>query len=329
MIKDLFKLANRLDKLGLRKEADVLDSAIRKLSQTTAQTIGNEGSDYYKGRERPGTPGTTVKFYASTPKSITDFNKFLAGLIRDAIKNPYQSIFSASVKRSIASLESQTSWSDVTNAAFRDYAIAAGKPEAGRDWPAFAKAHRYAPSLAGVYAFWKDTIDGVVKTIDIGKKEDGVSPDYDAPAVATTPVAAESPAATGAKMASPLEWNREHLWLKGTFVDASGNNLWHISENDKERMRSLFANDPAVQNLITPLMNQPARDNGESNTKFDTIIQEWYRRTLKEQQIKGWYKSDSEGPGEIVPINSTVPSPARTKVTTSSYNSMIKGMISR
>jgi len=321
MIKDLFKLANRLDKLGLRKEADVLDSAIRKLSQTT----GNIGSAYNKGREFAGTPGTTVKFYASTPTSITDFNKKLAGLIRDVIQDPYQRIFSATVKSKISELENQTSWSDVTNAAFAEYARAAGQAEAGKDWQAFAKANRYAPSLAGVFAFWQDTIGGVINKFSIGEKQEGDIPDYNEPATA------ESSATAGAKMApteSPLNWQYDHLWYKGTFEDKAAKKLWNISESDKFEMKNLFAQDAAVQAEIRPLMIQPANNSGEINDKFDTIVKEWYRKNLKDRGIKGWYKPNTEEQGEIVPA-SGIPSPAMTKAGASSYNSMIKGMISR
>lgn len=331
MIKDLFKLANRLDKLGLRKEADVLDSAIRKLSQTT----GNVGSAYNEGKEIAGTPGTTVKFYASTPKSITDFNKFLAGLIRDVIQDPYQSIFSAPVKSNIASLESQTSWSAVTNAAFADYARAVGRSEAGKDWQAFAKANNYAPSLAGVFAFWQDTIGGVINRFNTDEKKEGDIPSYDTPAVATPPVAPESPATAGARMApfkatpdDPLNWDMFHLWLNGTFEDKEHNQLWNISEFDKSKMKDFFVKDTAVQDRITPLMGKITKDNGERNAQFKTIIKEWYRKTLKEKGVKGWYKPDTEEQGEIVP-DSGIPSPAKTRVTASSYNSMIKGIISR
>ena len=324
MIKDLFKLANRLDKLGLRKEADVLDSAIRKLSQTT----GNEGSAYNEGREAPGKPGTTVKFYASTPTSITDFNKKLAGLIRDVIQDPYQSIFSTSVKSNIASLESQTSWSAVTNAAFAEYARAAGNPEAGKDWPAFAKANRYAPSLAGVFAFWKDTIDGVINRFNIGEKEDGVLP------------FAESTEAAGANMAAPpantdpavqkyINPTPMDLWLIGTFEDKEHKQIWNIPEYDKVQMKELLVKDTEIQSQIKPLLNSLTQVNGGANNQFKSIIQDWYRKTLKEKGIKGWYKPDTEADRKIVPINSTVPSPAMKTSAASSYNSMIKGIISR
>ena len=329
MIKDLFKLANRLDKLGLRKEADVLDSAIRKLSQTT----GNEGSAYNEGREAPGKPGTTVKFYASTPTSITDFNKKLAGLIRDVIQDPYQSIFSTSVKSNIASLESQTSWSAVTNAAFAEYARAAGNPEAGKDWPAFAKANRYAPSLAGVFAFWQDTIGGVINRFDIGEKEEGVLP-FEAP------VTPESEAAAGASIATPsantkadvqqyINPTPNDLWLIGTFEDKEHKQIWNIPEYDKVQMKELLVKDTEIQSQIKPLLNSLTQVNGGANNQFKSIIQDWYRKTLKEKGIKGWYKPDTEADRKIVPINSTVPSPAMKTSAASSYNSMIKGIISR
>ena len=54
MINELIKLATHLDKCGLRKEADYLDSVIKKLAQTTDPPAGEvfdtskvQGNTYY------------------------------------------------------------------------------------------------------------------------------------------------------------------------------------------------------------------------------------------------------------------------------------------
>lgn len=65
MIKDLVKLANNLDAKGLRKEADFLDSVIRKLAQDHRAVKvnyqvrrGDNMFDIWKTHTAPGTSKT-------------------------------------------------------------------------------------------------------------------------------------------------------------------------------------------------------------------------------------------------------------------------------
>jgi len=170
MIKDLAKLATRLDRLGLTKEADVLDSALKKLAQQVA-TTGVEGATYSGGRQMtPGfSGGPTVKFYKAKPKSISEFNAFLGGLISDAAKDPSQNAFSDSVLNNLPK-KSDNTWTARTNEAFKEYAVVAGEPYAGVDWQAFAKkSGKYAPSIDGVYRFYDDTIERVYRELALDK----------------------------------------------------------------------------------------------------------------------------------------------------------------
>ena len=139
MIKDLARLATKLDKMGLTKEADVLDVALRKLAQVA--TTGVEGATYSGGRQMtPGFPGgPTVKFYRSKPKSISELNAFLGALIRNAAADPRQTSFSPAVINNLPS-KSDTTWGPKTQAAFKEYAAAAGFPDAGENWEDFAKS---------------------------------------------------------------------------------------------------------------------------------------------------------------------------------------------
>jgi len=54
MIKELIKLANHLDRKGLRKEADYLDAAIRKMADGSIEAWLERGIDY------PGDIGNTM-----------------------------------------------------------------------------------------------------------------------------------------------------------------------------------------------------------------------------------------------------------------------------
>lgn len=160
MIKELAKLATRLDKLGLTKEADVLDSALNKMAQAQVATEGLEGAKYQGGRviSPPVRGGARVKFYVAKPTSLSQFNKYLGGLIADFAKIPGQTVFSKPVI-SNPPTEAMTGWTKQTQDAFVEYAKAVGKPGAA-NWKAFTSdpKSKYAPSLSGIYAFWDDTI---------------------------------------------------------------------------------------------------------------------------------------------------------------------------
>jgi hypothetical protein len=162
MIKDLAKLATRLDRLGLTKEADVLDSALQKLAQEVA-TRGAPGATYSEGRQvSPTVPGgKRVSFYKAKPSTISEFNAFLGSLIKEFAANPIQKTFSKAVIANAPS-GADKSWSlSKTQPAFKEYARAAGFPEAAANWEAFANANNYAPNMFGIYQFWADTIDEV------------------------------------------------------------------------------------------------------------------------------------------------------------------------
>lgn len=158
MIKELAKLATKLDRLGLTKEADVLDAALNKLAQAAA-TTGVPGARYQAGEQvTPGYPGgPTQKFYRSKPKSLSEFNAYLGAVIKNTAADPRQRAFSSAVINNLPTSADST-WTPKTQAAFKEYAVAAGFPEAGINWEAFAKSHNYEPTLNGVYRFWEDTI---------------------------------------------------------------------------------------------------------------------------------------------------------------------------
>jgi len=188
MIKDLARLASRLDQLGLTKEADVIDNAMKKLAQQVA-TTGVAGATYSGGRQiTPGMSGGAVaKFYKAKPKSIAEFNKFLSALILDVAKDRLQRVFSRTTISNAPSIATQTTWSPMTGSAFREYAAAVGYPAAGISWESFAKSNNYEPTMLGIFAFWSNTIAkameagrvAVERLTDIGQKEEGDIPTYE------------------------------------------------------------------------------------------------------------------------------------------------------
>lgn len=187
MIKDLAKLASRLDQLGLTKEADVLDSAVRKLAQVA--TTGVAGATYSGGKQiTPGRPGGAVaKFYKTKPKSIAEFNTFLSALILDVATDRLQRVFSRTTVSNAPTIATQTTWSPMTDSAFKEYATAVGYPAAGVSWEVFAKSNNYEPTILGIFAFWAKTIlkamemgrVAVENLTDLGQKEEGVLSSYE------------------------------------------------------------------------------------------------------------------------------------------------------
>lgn len=209
MIKELAKLATRLDRLGLTKEADVLDAALNKLAQAQVATTGDPGVEYKdtSGMETGYTPGGPAqKFYKAAPTSISELNRNLGAII----KNVGSPTFSDKVIKNPPSA-ADTSWGPKTQAAFKEYAIAAGYPKAGDDWQAFAKESGYTPSILGVYRFWVDTIHRVDREGYLTRTLEKHSP----------PVS-EAPAATGTSGATGTQ--------KGTLPAATQIRLEQIQD---------------------------------------------------------------------------------------------------
>jgi hypothetical protein len=86
----------------------------------------------------------------------------LGGLIADIKRNPSQVVFNESVLSDPPSGK-DSSWNDKTDAAFAQYAVAAGLPEAGKNWASFAKKNDYEPTMFGIYKFWENTIGKVLE----------------------------------------------------------------------------------------------------------------------------------------------------------------------
>lgn len=165
MLRQMVKIANKLDSLGLTKEADVLDRYINKMA---AVTQGPGDVIYEDGRAR-GALGASLKnkFYASKPQTLSEFNGFLGGLVEEIGKIPGQKVFHEMTLR-YPPKQGDTTWSGSTNGAFKDYAKAAGFPEAGTSWKDFAIKNRYQPTLFGIYKFWEDTIGKVMDKANSG-----------------------------------------------------------------------------------------------------------------------------------------------------------------
>lgn len=162
MLRQMVKIANKLDSLGLTKEADVLDRYIHKMAAGPV-TMAPGNILYEDGRARDASGASlSNKFYASKPKTLSEFNGLLVGLVEEIGKIPGQKVFSKDTIELLPK-ESGNTWSGATNVAFKEYAKAAGFPEAGESWKDFSLKNRYQPTLFGIYKFWEDTISKVVE----------------------------------------------------------------------------------------------------------------------------------------------------------------------
>jgi hypothetical protein len=152
MLSKIAKIANKLDSLGMTKEADILDSVIQKFAQAQVATTGIAGGVYTGGRlteQKEG--GPTESWYASKPTTLAEFNKALAAMIQ---YNPKR--FTKEALDLVSALQAETKWSDATNKAFKLFCSAIDIPQAGNDWANYAKANNYSPNIQGVFAFWED-----------------------------------------------------------------------------------------------------------------------------------------------------------------------------
>jgi len=178
MLSELAKIATKLDSMGMSNDADLLDKLISKLAQVA--TTGVPGATYSGGVQvGTGTPGgVSKKFYRSKPKTLSEFNGLLGELVLDISKNVGQNVFTQDVISNPPTSQ-MSRWTEQTSKAFKQYADAAGYPEAGLDWKSFAKTNGYEPTLYGIYSFWERTISNVLNTGFagyMGEKEEGTLP---------------------------------------------------------------------------------------------------------------------------------------------------------
>jgi len=164
MREGLVKLANHLDQIGHRDLADKLDSILKK-----AQVTGIN----------PDTGGTYT-WAESKPKTLQEFNAYLASLMMDL--NLDQKIVDAtkldhSVRTNPEELMKAVSvpsaWVSGTSTAFEEFAKLSGEEEAAivpagitlsnnqSAWTLYAEKNGYYPTLRGMFDFWGKNIDRV------------------------------------------------------------------------------------------------------------------------------------------------------------------------
>ena len=302
MLDKIAAIANKLDKLGLTKEADVLDRYITKVAQVA--TTGVAGATYQEGRQvTPGmTGGTVKKFYRAKPKTISEFNQYLGQLVEEIGAFPSQGFFTQDVIANPPSA-ADTTWNSKTEKAFAQYAAGVGKREAGIDWQSFAKKNGYEPTMFGVYKFWEDTIEtalAFLSVIDSGEKEEGVIREW---TPEPSPPPKETPSGSVQTMSAPLpEVNVQEI-TRYVRMNAFGGTgfRWRGQPGDPEKLQP---DNP--ENFLPPLLKSikdPAAIAWFSRPPSDIFPLPRKFEMMDSASFRGWYeaKMNATDPGERLP----------------------------
>ena len=150
-LKELMKIANKLDSLGLTAEADILDKFMRKVAQELSDLPSQPG---YATHGYPG--GDASKrmqgFLYSSPRDLAEFNNQLAELFEFVPET--SQVVPVSVLRALP--YGETTWGDKTQAAFAAFCSLVGAGAASKDWESYANQNQYEPTIAGVFKFWDE-----------------------------------------------------------------------------------------------------------------------------------------------------------------------------
>lgn len=130
-LRELAKVADKLDSLGLTKEADTVDSFIRKMAKEVAFKIN--GVTYYKA------------------ENIHQFNNNLADAAESLVKAHVRPDLFRSIN--FDALRSDTKWGTQTINVFKAFCDAFGNSEACAGWKEYAIKHNYSPTISGVEDF--------------------------------------------------------------------------------------------------------------------------------------------------------------------------------
>ena len=139
MLRKIARIADKLDSLGMNKEADLLDDLIRKLAQES---------------------GLKTDFHEASSNHIAAFNKTLADAlnkIADSKKANLTEDDKLDVHVSAERIKYSNKWNNDTDIAFALFCTKVGLPKIF-DWRKYAIDHGYTPDISGATHFIKDNI---------------------------------------------------------------------------------------------------------------------------------------------------------------------------
>ena len=184
MLREIAKIASKLDSLGMTKEADILDKFLVKAAQGYSDLSDKPAQPGYATHGYPGGDKSKARqgFLYASPRTLAEFNDQLAELFEFVPET--SQVVSTAVLRSLPYGETQ--WTQKTADAFSAFCSLVGKSEAGRDWESYANAHGYEPTLAGVIKFWDKNKNAAYALIVSDLKSRQTAPSSQ-PAVSSTP----------------------------------------------------------------------------------------------------------------------------------------------
>ena len=310
-----------MDQLGLTKEADVIDNAMRKLALSpyaSNLSLSNRGADFEKRVTNPqdpyagysttpakpgiatrgkpgGDPAAKIKgFLYASPRSIAEFNDTLSGLFGSA------PVLSRLVPGDVKSnLPSGGTWSNNTQKAFSTLAKILRKPEAAANWEKYANANNYEPTMKGILKFWEDNKQAVITAmlnelqeqaaassaaIKMDEKQEGDLSGMKGIEWGSDTGSSAAGAAGAPIVKNPIRWNSEDLWRDATFQNNDPLNLqaWHISKDDKEMLAIMFATDPVIQKVVKESMDRDPKASKEELMRSDSRLM---------TAVSSWYRS--------------------------------------
>jgi len=196
MLREIAKIASKLDSLGLTKEADVLDKFLVKAAEDYSGLSDKPAQPGYATHGYPGGDKSKAPqgFLYASPRTLAEFNDQLAELFEFVPET--SQVVSTAVLRSLPYGETQ--WTEKTANAFYAFCSLVGKSEASRNWETYANANGYEPTLAGVIKFWDENKEAayhfIVSDLKSRQKEgtdndwrNGMVPISSQPAVPSTP----------------------------------------------------------------------------------------------------------------------------------------------
>jgi hypothetical protein len=301
MLREIAKIASKLDSLGMTKEADVLDKFLVKAAQDYSGLSDKPAQPGYATHGYPGGDKSkaTQGFLYASPRTLAEFNDQLAELFEFVPET--SQVVSPAVLRSLPYGETQ--WTKKTANAFSAFCSLVFKSEADRNWEAYANANGYEPTLAGVIKFWNDNKQAAYAVIVSDLKSREKAPPAQT-AVPSTPNASAqgynnmSPGSRGPAIHTNFKAKLYAKVTGGTGVSSGGNltnDIMNAINSGNMGTKEWFAMDPNVTLFWTlrfPLNEKNVDSYLKSKNITNTEIFEIYDMMISANEESNHYRDN-------------------------------------
>lgn len=190
-LRELAKIADKLDSLGLTKEADTVDSFIKKMAKEVAFVIN--GVTYYKA------------------ENIHQFNNNMADAAEDLMNSNVRPDLFREIN--FGSLRSDTKWGAETVKIFKAFCTAFGNTDACRGWKNYAVRNGYSPTISGIENFIAENagkleaeVGSGISMMERGEGDLGEAPDMSTRTVSEGRTGPASLKDVGPSMRTPTDY---------------------------------------------------------------------------------------------------------------------------